>query len=104
MDDDDGPRNKNKPDGNKKAKDKIKRESEASSLRDKIDIMVQSNEVLVLKTLEAGELAEKKAQEKQEKWLLLMEEGCARPPLRRGKPLPRRTRPWSSFLRRKTRS
>ncbi|KAE8808215.1 Lactation elevated protein 1 [Hordeum vulgare] len=80
MDDDDeddyGPRNKNKPDGNKKAKDKIKRKSEASSLRYKIDIMVQSNKVLVIKTLKTKkELAEKKAQEKQERWLLLKEEG-----------------------------
>ncbi|KAE8779033.1 putative galacturonosyltransferase 14 [Hordeum vulgare] len=74
--DDDGPRNKNKREGNKKAKDKIKRESEASSLRDKIDIMVQSNEVLVIKTLETKkELTEKKAQEKLEKCLLLKEEG-----------------------------
>jgi hypothetical protein len=69
MDDDDeeegdGPRNKNKPDGNKKAKDKIKKETEASSLREKLDDMVKSNEILVIKTLEAKkELPEKKAQE-----------------------------------------
>ena len=63
--DDDGPRNKNKADGNKKAKYKIKKEAEASSLRDKLDHMVKSNELLVIKTLEAKtELAEKKAQEK----------------------------------------
>ena len=69
--DDDGPRDKNKPDGNKKAKDKIKKEAEASSLRDKLDHMVKSNELLE-KTLEAKtELTEKKAQEKQEKWQLL---------------------------------
>ena len=35
MENDDGTRNKNKLDGNKKAKDKIKREAEASSLRGK---------------------------------------------------------------------
>ena len=65
MNDDDGPRNKKKSDGNKKANNKIKREAEASSLRDKIDHMVKYNEVLVIKTLEAKkELAEKKAQEK----------------------------------------
>ncbi|KAE8777720.1 hypothetical protein D1007_49489 [Hordeum vulgare] len=41
--------------------------------------MVQSNEVLVLKTLEAKkELTEKKAQGKQEKWLLLQEEGLCK--------------------------
>ncbi|KAE8794402.1 Lactation elevated protein 1 [Hordeum vulgare] len=66
-DDDDGPRNKNKSDGNKKDKDKIKRELEASSLCDKINAMTQ-NELMVAKTLEARkELAEKKAQDKQEK-------------------------------------
>ncbi|XBJ10746.1 hypothetical protein VPH35_015554 [Triticum aestivum] len=37
--------------------------------------MVKSNELLVIKTLEAKkELAEKKAQEKREKWQLLKEE------------------------------
>ncbi|KAE8787256.1 hypothetical protein D1007_38874 [Hordeum vulgare] len=38
--------------------------------------MMQSNEVLVIKILEAKkELPEKKAREKQEKWLLFKEEG-----------------------------
>ncbi|KAE8786475.1 Lactation elevated protein 1 [Hordeum vulgare] len=69
---DDGPRNLNKPDGDKKIKEKIKREHEASSLWDKIDAMVQSNEVLLAKSLEAKiELADKKAREKQERWKLL---------------------------------
>ena len=73
--DDDGPRNKNKPDGNKKAKDKIKREAGAASLREKIDHMVKSNEALVIKTLEVKkEMVEKKAQEKQERWQLIKEE------------------------------
>ena len=59
----------------RKAKDKIKREAEASRLRDKIDHMVKYNESLVINTMEAKEeLAEKKAQEKQEKWQLLKEE------------------------------
>ncbi|XP_044456319.1 uncharacterized protein [Triticum aestivum] len=65
--DDDGPRNLHKPDGDKKTKEKIKREQEASSLREKIDAMVQSNESMLLKSLEIKkELAEKKAKEKQE--------------------------------------
>lgn len=72
----DGPRNLNKPDGDKKTKEKIKREHEASSLQDKIDAMVQSNELMLVKTLETKkELAEKKAREKQEKWQLLKDEG-----------------------------
>ena len=60
--DDGGPRNLNKPDGDKKTKEKMKREQEASSLREKIDAMVQSNELMLLKSLEIKkELAEKKA-------------------------------------------
>jgi hypothetical protein len=74
--DDDGPRNLNKPDGDKKTKEKMKREHEASSLRDKIDAMMQSNELMLAKTLEIKkELAEKKAREKQEKWQFLKDEG-----------------------------
>ncbi|KAE8815673.1 Lactation elevated protein 1 [Hordeum vulgare] len=72
--DDDGPRNLNNPDGDKKTKEKIKREHEASTLRDNIDSMLQSNEVLLAKSLETKiELTEKKAQEKQERWKLLKE-------------------------------
>ncbi|KAE8771394.1 hypothetical protein D1007_56712 [Hordeum vulgare] len=60
--DDDGPKNLNKPNDDKKTKEKIKREHKALTLRDKIDAMVQSNEVLLAKSLEAKiELAEKKA-------------------------------------------
>ncbi|KAE8792686.1 Lactation elevated protein 1 [Hordeum vulgare] len=71
---DDGPRNLNKPDGDENTKEKIKREREASILRDKIDCMLQSNEVLLANSLEAKiQLAEKKAQEKQERWTLLKE-------------------------------
>ncbi|KAE8788529.1 Lactation elevated protein 1 [Hordeum vulgare] len=69
---DDGPRNLNNPNGDKKTKEKIKREHEASTLWDKIDSMVQSNEVLLAKSLVAKiELAKKKAREKQERWKLL---------------------------------
>ena len=50
--DDDGPRNLHKPDGDKKTKEKMKREHEASSLSEKIDAMVQSNELMLLKSLE----------------------------------------------------
>ncbi|KAE8801770.1 TGACG-sequence-specific DNA-binding protein TGA-2.1 [Hordeum vulgare] len=70
--DDDDPKNLNKPDGDKKTKDKIKREHEASILWDKIDGMVQSNEVLLAKSFEAKiELVKKRAREKQERWKLL---------------------------------
>ncbi|KAE8808482.1 Lactation elevated protein 1 [Hordeum vulgare] len=72
--DGDGLRNLNKPDGDKKTKEKIKREHEASTLRNKTDPMLQSNEVLLAKSLDAKiELAEKKAREKQERWKLLEE-------------------------------
>ncbi|KAE8773263.1 Lactation elevated protein 1 [Hordeum vulgare] len=60
--DDDVPRNLNKPDGDKKTKEKMKRDQEASSLREKIDAMVQPNELMLLNSLEIKkELAEKKA-------------------------------------------
>ncbi|KAE8805605.1 Lactation elevated protein 1 [Hordeum vulgare] len=49
--DDDCPINLNKLDGDKKTKEKIKREHEASSLRDKIDVMVQSNELMLAKSM-----------------------------------------------------
>ena len=63
--DDDAPRNLHKPDGDKKTKEKMKREQEASSLTEKIDAMLQSNESMLLKSLEIKkELAEKKAKEK----------------------------------------
>ncbi|KAE8798475.1 Lactation elevated protein 1 [Hordeum vulgare] len=74
--DDDGPRNLHKPDGDKKTKEKMKREQEAASLREKIAAMVQSNELMLLKSLDIKkELAKKKAKEKQEKWQMLKEEG-----------------------------
>ncbi|KAE8783811.1 galacturonosyltransferase 14 [Hordeum vulgare] len=64
------------PDGDKKTKEKMKREQEEESLREKIDAMVESNELMLLKSLEiTKELAEKKAKEKQEKWQMLKEEG-----------------------------
>ncbi|KAE8792847.1 Lactation elevated protein 1 [Hordeum vulgare] len=69
---DDGPRNLNKPDGDNKTKENIKREHEASSLQDKIYAMVQLNEFMLAKSLETKrELAEKKAREKQERWQFL---------------------------------
>ncbi|KAE8820303.1 Lactation elevated protein 1 [Hordeum vulgare] len=69
--DDDGPRNLNKPGGDKKTKEKIKRKHEAPSLQDKIDAMMQSNELMLVRSLKTKiELAEKKARENQERWQL----------------------------------
>ena len=71
-----GGRNKKGPDDTKKAKDKLKTQVEASSLREKIEHMVKSNETLVAKTIEAKMiLAMKKAQEKKKRWQQLREEG-----------------------------
>ena len=56
MDDDDEEeqgRNDGKPEGNKKAKERMKMEAEASSLRDKINQMIKNKETLTTKTLEA---------------------------------------------------
>ena len=74
--DEEGGRNKNKPEGNKKYKENIAKQLEATSLREKLDEMVKSNEIISAKTLEAKQqLAEKKAQERKEKWEVLREEG-----------------------------
>jgi hypothetical protein len=68
-------KNKGRPDGNKKEKEKIKKQAEASSLRDKIDEMMKSKEHLVNKTLEAKMvMMEKKSQEKKARWELLRED------------------------------
>ena len=65
-----------RPDETKKAKEKIKIQAEASSLREKIDHMVTSSETMVAKTIKAKMiLAEKRAQEKQERWQQLREKG-----------------------------
>ena len=74
--DEEGGRNKNKPEGNKKYKERMAKQLEATSLREKLDEMVKSNEIISAKTLEAKQqLAEKKAQERKEKWEVLREEG-----------------------------
>ncbi|KAE8815155.1 Galactoside 2-alpha-L-fucosyltransferase [Hordeum vulgare] len=52
-DDDEEERNKGRPDGTKKAKDNMRKDSEASSLREKIDHIVKSNELMVTMTIEA---------------------------------------------------
>ncbi|KAE8816519.1 Lactation elevated protein 1 [Hordeum vulgare] len=64
------------PNEDKKSREKIKREHEASRFRDKINAMVQSNELMLAKTLKAKkESGDKKAREKQEKWQSLEDEG-----------------------------
>ena len=58
--DDQGGRNKNKPEGSKKAKERVTKQLEAQSLREKLDKMLKSNETMVAKTLESKhQLAEK---------------------------------------------
>ncbi|KAE8770433.1 Lactation elevated protein 1 [Hordeum vulgare] len=97
--DDDGPRNLHKPDGDKKTKEKMKREQEAASLREKIDTMVQSNDLMLLKSLEIKkELAEKKAKEKQEKWKMLKEEGLRKAAIEERKARASETKSMSLLL------
>ena len=65
--DDEGGRNYGRPEGTKKAKERLKSQAEAASLRDQIDNMVKSNELLTAKQIEAKkELSDKRAQEKKE--------------------------------------
>ncbi|KAE8807201.1 Lactation elevated protein 1 [Hordeum vulgare] len=97
--DDDGPRNLHKPDGDKKTKEKMKREQEAMSLREKIDAMVQSNVLMLWKSLKIKkELAEKKAKEKQEKWQMLKEEGLRKAAIEERKACASENKSMSLFL------
>ncbi|KAE8820626.1 Lactation elevated protein 1 [Hordeum vulgare] len=97
--DDHGPINLHKPDDDKKTKEKMKREQEAASLREKIDAMVQSNELMLLKSLEIKkELAEKKAKEKQEKWQMLKEEGLRKAVIEKRKARVSETKSMSLLL------
>jgi hypothetical protein len=68
-------KNKKRPNGVKKKKDKLKKQAESSSIRDKMDDMMKSREHLVNKTLETKViLMEKKSQKKQMRWELLRED------------------------------
>ena len=103
--DDDGPRNLNKPDDDKKTREKIKREQEASSLREKIDAMVQSNELMLLKSLEIKkELAEKKAKRSKKNGKCSRKRGSAKLPLRREKHAPLKTKRCRCCSPKRTRS
>ncbi|KAI5012247.1 hypothetical protein ZWY2020_024381 [Hordeum vulgare] len=97
--DDDGPRNLHKPDDDKKTKEKMKREQKTANLREKIDAMVQSNELMLLKSLEIKkELAEKKVKEKQEKWQMLKEEGLRKAAIEERKARASKTKSMSLLL------
>nr|XP_020185878.1 glutathione S-transferase T3-like [Aegilops tauschii subsp. strangulata] len=103
--DDDGPRNLNKPDVDKKTKEKMKREHESSSLREKIDVIVQSNDLMLLKSLEIKkELVEKKARKKQKNGSCSRKRGGAKRPLRREEHAPLKTKPCPSCSPKRTRS
>jgi hypothetical protein len=72
-------RNKCKPDGRKKAKDKESKLAEAGNLRDKIDDMMKSKEVLVEKTMQDKMIiANKKLEEKNTRWKVLRESEARR--------------------------
>jgi hypothetical protein len=68
----DAKKNKKRPDGVKREKDKLKKQAESSSIRDNMDDMIKSREHLVIKTLQTKVMfMEKKSQEKQMRWELL---------------------------------
>ncbi|KAE8783625.1 Lactation elevated protein 1 [Hordeum vulgare] len=97
--DDDGPRNLNKPDGDKKTKEKIQREHKSSSLWDKIDVMMQSNDLMLAKTLETKkELGEKKGHEKQERWQFLKDEGLRKAAIEETRPRAAENKAMSKLL------
>jgi hypothetical protein len=81
----DGGRNKGKPEGNKKAKERRKLEAEAANMSSKIDEMVKTKEVLMSKALEARMImTDKKNAMKQTIWDAIREMISARPLWRRG--------------------
>jgi hypothetical protein len=62
-DSDDEGRNHGKPEGNKKAKERLKFEADTSSLKDKLDQMIKAKETLTMKSLEAKILISEKKKE-----------------------------------------
>jgi hypothetical protein len=71
----DGGRNKEKPEGNKKAKERIKLEAEATNLGKKIEDMVKSKEVYMEKALQTKVLlADKKNAINQARWEAIRED------------------------------
>ena len=65
MDDseEEGPRNEDRPEGTKKAKERLRIEAEGSLLRDKFDQMMKSKEKMTMKTLEVKMLVTEKKKE-----------------------------------------
>jgi hypothetical protein len=69
-------RDKDKPEGNKKAKERIKHEVEAANLSKKIEEMVKSKEVYMYKALQAKMvMADKKIAINQARWQTVDAEG-----------------------------
>ncbi|KAE8767584.1 Lactation elevated protein 1 [Hordeum vulgare] len=103
--DDDGPRNLHKPDGDKKTKEKMKREQEATSLREKIDAMVQSNELMLLKSLEIKkELARRRQKRSKKNGKCSRKKGSPKLPLRIEKHAPLKPNRCHCCSPRRTRS
>jgi hypothetical protein len=97
-------KNKKRPDGVKREKDKLKKQAESSSIRDKMDDMMKSREHLVNKTLETKVmLMEKKSQENQMCWELLREDEKMKSASMRGEHKPKKNVPWRSSSPRRTR-
>jgi hypothetical protein len=68
-------KNKKRSDGANMTKDKIKKQGEAATLSLKIDVMVKSKELLVMKTLDAKkEMMEKKNKKNEAKWNMFRED------------------------------
>jgi hypothetical protein len=77
--DTEGGRNKGKLDKRKKANDKERKLAKVASLRDKIDDMMKSKEVLVEKTMQTKMIiTNKKLEEKNTRWKVLREDEACR--------------------------
>jgi hypothetical protein len=72
--DEEGGRNKRKLEGNKKAKERVKLEADATNLASTIDEFVKSKESMTLKTSEAKAImTHKKNEMKQGRWQAIRE-------------------------------
>jgi hypothetical protein len=100
----DAKKNKKRPDGVKKEKDKLKKQAESLSIRDKMDDILKSRDHLVNKTLETKVmLMEKKSKRSRCVGSYSEKMRRSRPPSMRGEPEPKKRVPWQNSSPRRTR-
>jgi hypothetical protein len=102
--DEQGGRNKNKPEGNKKAKERVAKQLEATSLREKLDEMVKSNETMWPRHWrQSTNWPRGKLKRRKKSGRCFVKKGSGRSRLRPKEPRRRRTSPWPSSWPKRTR-